>query len=127
MKMLHYNYISAACFLLSSSAVLFIPFLSFEKGFPGIAYFLAGIFWVFILAGIGIQIYLSTKVKRSKSANSFKIYKIIFAVIFVISLMVFICMLVFFRTNPIALPLNLFVVLFGAESFVVIRRMEMLS
>lgn len=127
MKMSHYNYISAVCFLLSSSAVLFIPFLNFERGLPGIAYFLAGVFWVFILAGIGIQIFLSTKAKKNKSSNSYKMYKNALAGIFVFSMISFICMLVFFRTNPVALPINLFVLLFSAESFAVIRRMEMLS
>ena len=124
MKLAYYNYLSAACFFLSSASILAIPLLDFSAGFPLAAYLMASQFWCLLIAGIGLQIYLHRKTKNAQAKSKMKLYKFLLAGIFAISVILFGCALIYFKTSPIALPIDLFVVLFSAECFAVIHRME---
>ena len=60
------NFVSAIAFLLSSLCLLFIPFANLTDKLPEYAYFIAAVFWVVLLVGIGLQIYLKSKCKKLK-------------------------------------------------------------
>lgn len=126
MKLRILNYVSAVCFFISSATLLFVPLLNFDNGFPTFAYYIAGVFWLFIFSGIGIQILLLIKTRKIKAHKSLKLQKIIVAAILVISIIMLGFVLSFFRANPLILPINLFVLLFSIEGFSVICRMEKL-
>lgn len=126
MKLKLFNYISAVCFFISSSTLLFIPLLNLENGFPVLAYFLAGAFWSLLLLGIALQIFLIKKTRKIKSYKSLKSLKKIILIMLLISIITLFFVLIFLRANPIALPLNLFLLLISIEIFSVICRMEKL-
>lgn len=60
------NFVSAIAFLLSSLCLLFIPFANLTDKLPEYAYVIAAVFWVGLLVGIGLQIYLKSKCKKLK-------------------------------------------------------------
>lgn len=126
MKLRLFNYISIACFFISSAALLFIPLLNFDNGFPAYACYFAGIFWFFILSGIVLQIWLFVKTRKMEVRKSLKLQKMIAVGVFLVSAIVLLCELEFLRTNLIALIVNLFVLLTCIESLSVICRMERL-
>lgn len=126
MKLKFFNYISAVCFFISSSTLLFIPMLNLENGFPVLAYFLAGEFWSLLLLGITLQIFLIKKTRKIKVCKSLKLLKKIILSILLISIIMMFFVLIFLRANPIALPINLFLLLINIEIFSVICRMEKL-
>ena len=55
-KISRWNHLSIFFFGLSSGSLFGIPFLNLEHGFSGVAYFLAAIFWIGLLLGIGLQL-----------------------------------------------------------------------
>jgi hypothetical protein len=57
-------------FLISSSVVLFVPYLSFEAGSKNktAAYALGGAFWLFLIGGIAFQIIL-TRLRKKNSTS----------------------------------------------------------
>lgn len=126
MKFKLFNYISIVCFFISSFTLLFIPLLNFDNGFPSFAYYLAGAFWIFLLSGIVLQIFLLIKTRKMRVCKVLKSLKIIVASVFVVALIMLLFVLAFLRTNSLALPINLFVLLTSIECFSVICRMEKL-
>ena len=126
MKLKLLNYVSAACFFLSSVSLLFIPLLNLEDGFSGFAYFFAGLFWLGLLVGMTLQMYLLFKTNKRKVGKPFKKLKLIIGSFFVLAVVtgafVFICL----KTNSVALSVSLFVVFLSTEVFFVIKRMEKL-
>lgn len=126
MKLKIFNYISAVCFFISSSILLFIPVLNLENGFSVLAYFLAGAFWTLILSGIILQIFLIIKTRKIERCKSLKMPKKIILGIVLISIIMMFFALIFLRSNPIALPIDLFLLLISIEMFSVICRMEKL-
>lgn len=126
MKLKIFNYISAVCFFISSSTLLFILILNLENGFPVLAYFLAGAFWILLLSGITLQIYLIKKTSKIKRCKLLKLPRKIILSILLISIIMLFFVLIFLRANPIALPVNLSLLIISIESFSVIYRMEKL-
>lgn len=126
MKLKIFNYISAVCFFISSSTLLFIPMIDLEKGFPELAYCLAGVFWILLLLGIILQIFLIKKTRKIKRCKSLKLPRKIIISILLLSIFMLFFVLFFLRENPIALPINLFLFLISIEIFSVICRMEKL-
>ncbi len=126
MKLRALNIISEVLFFISSSGLLVIPFLNFEDDLSAAAYVVASLFWGGLILGIIIQIILfvtckkHTKVKRSKTRRTV-------GVIFLISVIVLIPVMVFCSDNNFILPINLFLILFSAETYFVIKRMECLK
>lgn len=126
MKLRALNIISEVLFFISSSGLLVIPFLNFEDDLSAAAYVVALLFWGGLILGIIIQIILfvtckkHTKVKRSKTRRTV-------GVIFLISVIVLIPVMVFCSDNNFILPINLFLILFSAETYFVIKRMECLK
>lgn len=126
MKLRVLNIISEILFFISSSGLLVIPFLDFEDNLSVLAYVVASLFWGGLLLGIIIQIILfvtckkHTKVKRSKTRRTV-------GVISLISVIVLIPVMVFCSDNNFILPINLFLILFSAETYFVIKRMECLK
>lgn len=126
MKLRALNIISEVLFFISSSDLLVIPFLNFEDDLSAAAYVVASLFWGGLILGIIIQIILfvtckkHTKVKRSKTRRTV-------GVIFLISVIVLIPVMVFCSDNNFILPINLFLILFSAETYFVIKRMECLK
>lgn len=126
MKLRTLNIISEVLFFISSSGLLIIPFLDFEDNLTAAAYAVASLFWGGLILGIIIQIILfvtckkHTKVKRSKTRRTV-------GVIFLISVIVLIPVMFFCSDNNFILPINLFLILFSAETYFVIKRMECLK
>lgn len=63
-KLRKLNLISAIMFFVSSFSLLFIPFLKFGDGMPKFAYAIALTFWVGLLLGCGLQIFITIKCKK---------------------------------------------------------------
>lgn len=126
MKLRLVNYISTACFILSSATLLFIPLLDLDHGISNFAYYLAGLFWLLLLSGIALQVFLVIKTRKMKSRKSLKSQKILIVGMLVVSVIMLFFVLAFLRANPVALPINLFALLISIEGYSVIRRMEKL-
>jgi len=118
------NYISAACFFLAAATLLFIPLISSEDGFPGFAYFLAGLFWLGHIAGGALQIFLWIKTRKTKTGKSFRKAKLVTAAAVALSVIFVVLAVFLLKTNEYALSITLFVMLLSVESFCVIKRME---
>lgn len=126
MKLRFFNCLSAICFLISSITILLIPLLNINNEFNYYAYFIAGVFWFFILLGIGVQIFLFIKTRKIKSNNPFKLYKIICFVLILFSFIMIFFVMKFLITNSIILPINLFILLISVGYLSIIFRMEKL-
>ncbi|HHX57866.1 MAG TPA: hypothetical protein GX710_07605 [Clostridiales bacterium] len=127
MKLKITNYISAVFFFLSSTSLMFIPFLNFEEKFPRLAYFLAGSFWIGLLIGVVLQIVLWFKTRKSEICKTYKKPKVIVTITFILSIISLIVVLNLFKNNLYALPISLFVLLLSSEAFCIIKRMERLK
>lgn len=126
MKLRLVNYISTVCFFLSSATLLFIPLLNLDHGFSNFAYCLAGLFWIFLLLGMALQVFLHIKTRKMTSRKLLKSQKIFIVGVLVVSVIMLFFVLAFLKENPVALPINLFALLISIESYSVIRRMEKL-
>lgn len=126
MKLRALNIISEVLFFISSSGLLVIPFLDYEDNLSAAAYAVASLFWGGLILGIIIQIILfvtckkRTKVKKSKTRRTVE-------VIFLISVIVLIPAMVFRNDSEFILLINLFLILFSAETYFVLKRMERLK
>lgn len=126
MRLKALNIISEVLFFISSSGLLVIPFLDYEDNLSAAAYAVASLFWGGLILGIIIQIILFatckkyTKVKKSKTRRTV-------GVIFLISVIVLIPAMVFRNDSEFILSINLFLILFSAETYFVIKRMECLK
>ena len=59
------NNASVICFALSSASLLLIPFLDLGDELPPSAYWIAGTFWIGLLAGILLQIAAAAKSREA--------------------------------------------------------------
>ena len=126
MKLRVLNIISGVLFFISSSSLLIIPFLAFDDNLSVSAYAVALLFWGGLILGIIIQIILFVICKKHAKVKMSKTRRIV-GVIFFISVIVLIPVLVFWSDNEFILPINLFLILFSAETYFVIKRMECLK
>lgn len=126
MKLRVLNIISEILFFISSSGLLVIPFLDFEDNLSVLAYVVASLFWGGLLLGIIIQIILFVTCKKYTKVKKLKTRQMV-GVIFLISVIVLIPVMFFCSDNDFILPINLFLILFSAETYFVIKRMERLK
>lgn len=122
-----YNYISAGCFFLSSISLLFIPQINVEDGFSISAYRLAGLFWIGLIIGTALQIFLWFRTKKQKSKRVFKKTKLGIKIVFVVSAISIVFISFFLKTHIYALLISMFLMLLSIEGFFVIKRMEKIS
>jgi len=108
----------------SSSSLLFIPFLTFCEDFPKIAYFLAGFFWAGFMLGIVLQIFLCVKIRKYKKYKDFKKARRIVMIILGASVSLGGLSLFLWSNNSYALPTTLFATLMSIEMLCIIKRME---
>lgn len=126
MKIKALNIISEILFLASSSSLFVIPFLDFNDSLSAAAYVVASLFWGGLIFGIIIQIMLfvicqkTTKSKKSKT-------RLMVGITFLISAIILIPVLVLCSDNEFILSINLFLILFSAETYFVLKRMERLK
>ena len=59
------NNASVVCFALSSASLLLIPLLDLSDGLPKSAYWIAGVFWVGLAAGVLLQIMTARRSGRA--------------------------------------------------------------
>lgn len=118
------NLISAFAFFLSSFCLLFIPFVNLTDGLPGFAYVIAVIFWIGLLVGIGLQIYLTIRCQKIKITN--KRYRICY-VIALLAFAVFGALVAFKNRSSIAVVGSLFCTIISLQSAAVIKRRECLK
>lgn len=126
MKLRIINYISAVCFFLSSASLLLIPLLDTENESKKLAYFVAGLFWIGLIAGTALQIFLKLKTSKQGIVKDLKKLRNIITVIFALSVVFGAFVLVILKNNEYALPINLLVTFLSAEMLCVIKKMERL-
>lgn len=120
------NAISAIAFLLSSFCLLFIPFVNLTAGMPGYAYVIAAVFWVGLLVGVSLQIYLKSKCKKLKVKNTPKRCRICYAVA-LIAFCIFVLLAVLKSRSSIAVVGSLFCTIVSLQSAAVLKRRECLK
>jgi len=120
------NRASAACFLLSSASLLFVPLLNSDSALTKSAVTLASVFWSGLLIGLAVQMYLWLKTRRGIAARLFTKAKLITAVVLAAAVVVEMLILLFFQTNAYALPCTLCVIIVSVEAFCVLKREEKL-
>lgn len=126
MKIKALNIISEVLFLVSSLGLLVIPFLDFNDSLSAAAYVVASLFWGGLVLGIIIQIMLSMICKKTAKTKNLKIRRMV-GITFLISVIILIPILIFCNDNEFILPINLFLILFSAETYFVLKRMECLK
>lgn len=126
MNLKRLNIFSEICFFISSATILLIPVLDTDSDKNILSNIIAVIFWVFLLIGLGTQLFLFIKTKSRKVNKNIKRYKFITFILFICFLIITIIAISFFRTNPIVLPIVLFLLFLSIESYSVICRMEKL-
>lgn len=126
MKIKALNIISEVLFLVSSSGLLIIPFLDFNDSLSAEAYVIASLFWGGLVFGIIIQIMLSMICKKITKTKKSKTRRMV-GITFLISVIILIPVLTFCNDNEFILPINLFLILFSAETYFVLKRMECLK
>lgn len=126
MRLKALNIISEVLFFISSSGLLVIPFLDLEDKLSAAAYAVALLFWSGLILGIIIQIALFTICKKQTKIRKTKTRRTV-GTIFFISVIILIPVMVFWSDNDFILPINLFLILFSAETYFVLKRMECLE
>lgn len=126
MKLKVLDIISEALFLVSSAELIVIPFLDLKDDLYAAAYTVAALFWIGLLLGIIIQIILSVICKKRTKSKKSRIRQAVGAVS-LISVIILIPVLIFWNDNEFILPINLFLILFSAETYFVLKRMECLK
>lgn len=120
------NAISAIAFLLSSFCLLFIPFVNLTDGMPGYAYVIAAVFWVGLLVGVSLQIYLKSKCKKLKVKNTQKRFRICYAVA-LLAFSIFVILAVLKSRSSIAVVGSLFCTIVSLQSAAILKRRECLK
>lgn len=119
-KLFRINRLSGLSFLISSLSLLVIPFLNTGNGLTASAYVIAALFWIGLLLGSGLQIFLSVKCKgmKKKKWKNQKIFYIVSAAAFILLII-----LVILRINIMFLiALMLFVSILSIEAASVIKK-----
>lgn len=120
------NAISAVAFLLSSFCLLFIPFVDLSDGMPGYAYVIAAVFWVGLLVGVSMQVYLKSKCKKLKAISSNKRHRLCYAVA-LLAFTIFVILAVLKSRSSIAVVGSLFCTIVSLQSAAVLKRKECLK
>lgn len=121
-KISRWNHLSIFFFGLSSGSLFGIPFLNLEHGFSGVAYFLAAIFWIGLLLGIGLQLLGANALKKhagTKKPTGKEKWMGIPVLFFLFLLIMILC----FWKNSIALiSMDLALLLFSIETYFYLKR-----
>ena len=120
------NFVSAIAFLLSSLCLLFIPFANLTDKLPEYAYVIAAVFWVGLLVGIGLQIYLKSKCKKLKVKSTNKWHRISYAVA-LLAITIFVILAALKSRSSIAVVGSLFCTIVSLQSAAVLKRRECLK
>ena len=126
MKLKALDIVSEVLFLVSSSGLLVIPFLDFNDTLSAAAYVVASMFWGGLILGIIIQIILFVICKKTTKSKKSRTRQMV-GITFLISVIILIPVLAFCNDNEFILPINLFLILFSAETYFVLKRMECLK
>lgn len=121
-RILAINDISGIFFFLSSASLLGIPLLDLSNGFPNFAYFLAGLFWIGLLIGIGLQIVLSAMSKKisQKRKRTHKERRILIPI--AVFLVLFILIMCFWKKSVVLISIDLALLLFSIEIYFYMKR-----
>ena len=122
-----YNFISAVFFFLSSITLLFIPFIDIEDGLPNFAYFIAGLFWIGIIGGMTLQIFLWNKTKTKKNQKTLKKTRFIILATLAVSIITIVLASTILKINAHILSIALFTMVLSVESFYVVKIIEKIS
>ncbi len=121
-KILVLNNISGVFFFLSSVSLLGVPFLDQSNGLPVIAYLLAGLFWIGLLTGIGVQLVISGMMKKMKDKKKrpYKRRKMLIPIAFFVLL--FILIMCFWKTSVVLISTDIALLLFSIEIYFYLKR-----
>lgn len=121
-KILVLNNISGVFFFLSSVSLLGVPFLDQSNGLPTIAYLLAGLFWIGLLTGIGVQLAISGMMKKmkDKKKRTYKQRKMLIPIAFFVLL--FILIMCFWKTSVVLISIDIALLLFSIEIYFYLKR-----
>lgn len=120
-KMRLLNRISFVAFLLSSSSLLAIPFLNITDKLTVTAYIVASVFWVGLLSGLGIQIFLAKKCKH-KISKKLRKRQNVFYYISAGTLALLLILWIIGISNLIVVSLCLSIALISSESASIFKR-----
>ncbi|MBQ5335224.1 MAG: hypothetical protein J6Z45_04675 [Oscillospiraceae bacterium] len=116
------NQASVICFALSSASLLLIPFLEIGEELPRPAYWIAGIFWGGLLAGILLQITAAAKSRDAEKKPCRKArLMLIPAAVFALLLIVILLMQ---SKSVILLSADLALLLMSVELYFYLRRRD---
>lgn len=116
------NNASAVCFALSSLSLLLIPFLDLGSGLPKAAFWIAGVFWGGLLAGILLQIAAARGQRKAETPHGGKARRMLIpAAVLALLLIVMLCL----RTKSVRLfSADLALLLMSVELYFYLRRRE---
>ena len=120
-KMNQLNSLSAISFAISSLSLLIIPFINTGDGLPKVAYATAAIFWIGLLIGVIIQIYLAHKCKKMELHNKLKEHRIPLAMA-VFSFLFLLLLIILRSQSKIAVIICLFATIVSLQFTVIIKR-----
>ena len=121
-KILVLNNISGVFFFLSSVSLLGVPFLDQSDGLPAIAYLLAGLFWIGLLTGIGVQLVISGMMKKmkDKKKRTYKQRKMLIPI--ALFVLLFILIMCFWKTSVVLISTDIALLLFSIEIYFYLKR-----
>lgn len=121
-KILVLNDISGVFFFLSSVSLVGIPFLDQSDGLPTNAYFLAGLFWIGVLIGIGVQVIISVMLKKmgKKRKRAYKQRKMLIPI--AVFLVFFILIMCFWKKSVVLISIDTALLLFSIEIYFYLKR-----
>lgn len=114
------NRLSGASFLISSLSILVIPFINISDGLTVAAYIVAALFWIGLLLGSGLQIFLSVKCKEMKK-KKWKNQKIFYTVS-AVDLILLIIFVILKINIMFLIALMLFIPILSIEAASVIKK-----
>ena len=114
-KILLLNHISAIMFFLSSFSLLGIPFLNLENEIPVSGYLIAVIFWLCLLSGVVLQIFIALMAKKIETKRTQKEKRIFIITAFF--LVLFILLVRFFEKNILLMSIDIAFLLFSIEMY----------
>lgn len=115
------NIISAVVFLISSLCLFLIPHIDLTHGLPQRAYIVAAVFWLGLLIGTGLQIYLKIKCQKMKLDRKSGMHRILY-VVALLAFVVFIMLVVMRSQNSNAVVGSLFCTIISLQGVSVIKR-----
>ena len=91
-KLLFLNRLSGVNFFISTLCLLLVAFMDMSNGFSEIVYIIVTLFWICLIIGIVVQIFLSVHIRKRKLSVKFK-YQIVFYVIALATLILLIVLI----------------------------------